>query len=172
MIISIRGRLGRRRNDRGWRTRTGRGCGGVKPDVEVQLPDLDVRVRDACFEFARRLVAGQFVEFAEYAVARTQTDYRLRGGEYPISDSLLAVFRAFVREQPALQINDGRFNQNLDYIRRRIRAEVVTAAYGVETSEQLLLESDEQLMRALEQIPKARQLRDQARLFPARSERQ
>ena len=140
--------------------------GGIKPDVEVKVAEPDVRVRDACFEFARLLVAGRISGLAEYAIERAQYDYRLRGNEYPITDPVLAAFRAFLRERLDLQIGEARFNRNLDYIRRRIRAEVITAAYGVETAEQFLLESDEQTMRALEEIPKARQLRDHARLFP------
>ncbi len=145
--------------------------GGIKPDVEVRHPEPDVRVRDACFEFARLLVAGQTPGFPDYTVKRTQYNYRLRGNEYPVADPVMAAFRAFVRERPDLQIGEARFNRNLDYVRRRIRAEVITAAYGVETAEQFLLESDEQTMRALEEIPKARQLRDHARLFPPGLER-
>jgi carboxyl-terminal processing protease len=143
--------------------------GGIRPDVEVRLSEPDVRLRDACFEFARLLVAGQIPALPEYVVRQTQYEYRLRGVEYPVSEPLLAAFRAFLRERPALQIGEARLNRGLEYIRRRIRAEIITAAYGVETAEQFLLEGDEQAARALDEIPKARQLRDQARLFPPAS---
>ncbi|MGH9838406.1 MAG: S41 family peptidase [Blastocatellia bacterium] len=145
--------------------------GGIKPDVEIKIPEPDVRVRDACFEFARLLVAGRIPGLPDYTVKRTQYNYRLRGNEYPVAEPVMNAFHTFLRERSDLQIGEARFNRNLDYARRRIRAEVITAAYGVETAEQFLLESDEQMMRALEEIPKARQLRDHARLFPARPER-
>ncbi|HZF41471.1 MAG TPA: hypothetical protein VE715_21820, partial [Blastocatellia bacterium] len=44
-------------------------------------------------------------------------------------------------------------------------AEVITAAYGVEVGERFLIESDDQALRAVEEIPKAQRITDQARLF-------
>src|SRR5262245_50988020 len=146
--------------------------GGIKPDIQIKLPDRDIRVRDACFEFARLLVAGSIPGFGEYVVKQTQYDYKMRGNEFAIDDRIVAMFRTFVRDHPELQLGEARLNRNLDYIRSRIRAELITAAYGIELAEQFLLDSDEQAMRAIEEIPKARQLRDQAKLFNFSSERQ
>ncbi|PYT05259.1 MAG: hypothetical protein DMF60_12560, partial [Acidobacteria bacterium] len=47
-----------------------------------------------------------------------------------------------------------------DFIKRQIRYEVVTAAYGVETAYQVLLETDLQMQRAITEIPKARTMAD------------
>ena len=56
-------------------------------------------------------------------------------------------------------------NSNLEYARRRIRAELITAAYGIEAADQFLLDSDLQATQALDAIPKAKQLTATARLF-------
>ncbi|MCI0523819.1 MAG: S41 family peptidase [Acidobacteria bacterium] len=146
--------------------------GGIAPDVVVSIPDPDIRLRDACFEFARLLVAGQVAGFGEYVVKRTEYGYRPRGGEYQLTDQVIAAFRAFLRDRRELQVTEAQVNQNLEYVRRRIRAEVITAAYGVEIAEQFLAESDVQTLRAIEEIPKAKHLTDQARLFPRPPERQ
>jgi carboxyl-terminal processing protease len=146
--------------------------GGIAPDVVVRIPDPDIRLRDACFEFARLLVAGQIAGFNDYVVKRTEYGYRPRGGEYQLADQVVAAFRAFLRDHRELQVNEAQVNQNIEYVRRRIRAEVITAAYGVEVAEQFLAESDVQTMRAIEEIPKAKHQTDQARLFPAPPERQ
>jgi hypothetical protein len=69
-----------------------------------------------------------------------------------------------------LQASEDRLNRNMEYARRRIRAEVITAAYGVEAGERFLIESDDQALRAVEEMPKAQRLTDQARLFPPRRE--
>jgi len=69
-----------------------------------------------------------------------------------------------------LQASEDQLNRNMEYARRRIRAEVITAAYGVEAGERFLIESDEQALRAVEEMPKAQRLTDQARLFPPRRE--
>lgn len=146
--------------------------GGIAPDVVVRIPDPDIRLRDACFEFARLLVAGQIAGFSDYVVKRTEYGYRPRGGEYQLTEQVVAAFRSFLRDHRELQVNEAQVNQNTEYARRRIRAEVITAAYGVEAAEQFLAESDAQTLRAIEEIPKAKHQTDQARLFPAPPERQ
>lgn len=132
--------------------------GGITPDVIVKIPEPDIRLRDACFEFARLLVASEVGGLTEYTVRRTVHSHELRGNEYQLTDQVIAAFRAFLLEHPELQVDEALLNQRIEYVRRRIRAEVITAAYGVEVAEQFLLESDEQAMRAIEEIPRAKQL--------------
>ncbi len=139
--------------------------GGITPDVTIRIPESDLRLRDACFEFARLLVAGRIPGLGEYAVKRTEYGYQLRGNEYQLNDQVVAAFRAFLRERRELQVNEDQLNRNIEYARRRIRAEVITAAYGVEVGERFLIESDNQALRAIEEIPKAQRMADQARLF-------
>jgi carboxyl-terminal processing protease len=142
-----------------------RSAGGITPDVVVKIPDSDIRLRDACFEFARLLVAGQVAGLGEYAVKRTEYGYQLRGAEYHLTDQVIAAFRSFIRERRELQAPEDLLNRNMEYARRRIRAEVITAAYGMEAGERFLIESDDQALRAVEEIPKAQRFTDQARLF-------
>jgi len=98
-------------------------------------------------------------------VKRTEYGYRLRGNEYHLTDQVIAAFRSFIRERRELQAPEDLLNRNMEYARRRIRAEVITAAYGVEAGERFLIESDDQALRAVEEIPKAQRFTDQARLF-------
>lgn len=147
-----------------------RNAGGITPDVAVKTPDQDVSLRDACFEFARLLVAGQIAGLGEFVVKRTEYGYQLRGNEYHLTDQVIAAFRSFIRERRELQASEDQLNRNMEYARRRIRAEVITAAYGVEAGERFLIESDDQALRAVEEMPKAQRLTDQARLFPPRRE--
>ncbi len=152
--------------------RQGKRGGGITPDVVVRAPESDIRLRDACFEFARLLVAGQFAGLGEYAVKRTEYGYQYRGGEYHLNDQVIAAFRAFIRERRELQVSEDQLNHNIDYARRRIRAEVITAAYGVEAGERFLIEIDDQALRAIEELPVAQRQTDQARLFSSSPERQ
>jgi carboxyl-terminal processing protease len=146
-----------------------RNAGGITPDVVVKIPDSDIRLRDACFEFARLLVAGQFAGLGDYAVKRMEYGYELRGNEYHLTDQVIAAFRSFIRERRELQVSEDQLNRNMEYARRRIRAEVITAAYGMEAGERFLIESDDQALRAVEELPKAQRLTDQARLFSPQS---
>jgi carboxyl-terminal processing protease len=143
-----------------------RGGGGITPDVIVAAAEEDWKIRDACFEFARQLVGGAITGLAEYKIAKTVYDYQPRGNEYPVSETLFGAFRQFLRERSALRAVEARLNEHLEYARRRLRAELITAAYGVEASEQFLMESDPQALRAVEELPKAKLLNERARLFP------
>ena len=122
-------------------------------------------MRDACFEFVRHLVAGAIPNLLEYEVSEVNHDYQLRGTEYPVNEALLNALRVFLREHPKLRAQESKLNETLDYVRRRLRAELITASYGVEAGEQFLMESDPQALRAIEELPKAKLLSERARLF-------
>ena len=148
------------------------GGGGIKPNTEVKIATENLHLRDACFEFARLLVAGVIPNFPEYKVKKTEQTSRFRSNEFPLTDAALSAFKEFLRQRPQLQIKETDVAKHLDYIRLRIRAEIITAAYGPEVAGQFLLESDNQTIRAISEIAKAKQLSDQARLFTPASARQ
>lgn len=148
------------------------GGGGIRPNTEVKISNENLPLRDACFEFARLLVAGVIPNFPEYKVKKTEPASRLRGNEFQLTDSAIAAFKEFLRQRPQLQIKESEVAKHLDYIRLRIRAEIITAAYGPEIAGQFLLESDGQTIRAISEIAKAKQLSDQARLFASESTKQ
>ncbi len=129
-------------------------------------------MRDACFEFARLLVAGVVPNFPEYKVKKLDSGARFRNGEVPLPDSVIAAFKDFLSQHPELHIKEADVAKHLDYIRLRIRAEIITAHHGPEIAGRFLLENDQQTARALAELPKAKQLSDQARLFSKDSSKQ
>ena len=148
------------------RTDSGRtvyGGGGIDPDVEVKVrfPQREAELQrvwfDAVFEFAHQLAAGQIQGCNEFKLDR-QTDHRhqLQPNEYQITDKVLAAFKTFLRDQKKFKLEDTRVDKEADFIKRQIRYEMVTAAFGVETAYQVLLETDLQMQRAIAEIPKAR----------------
>jgi carboxyl-terminal processing protease len=155
------------------RTDTGRNVysgGGIRPDIEVKPTEPSVlrnRIVEATFEFARQLTAGQIAGFAQFKVVKTVYKDKLGEDEYQINDKLLAVFRNFViNNEPGnerFRLTEPQFNEQTEYIRQRIREEVVTAAYGSEAGNQVLLQADEQVLRAVKELPHARELADNAR---------
>ncbi len=142
-----------------------RGGGGITPDVLVNLLEEDWQLRDACFEFIRQLVAGAVPGLPEYKLAKTTFDYQLRGTEFPVTEPLLNALRGFLRERPKFRALESKLSEQAEYVRRRLRAELITAAYGVEAGEQFLMESDRQALQAIEELPKAKLLSERARLF-------
>ncbi|MBS1787099.1 MAG: S41 family peptidase [Acidobacteria bacterium] len=148
------------------------GGGGIKPNTEIKAQVENIPLRDACFEFARLLVAGMIPNFPEYKVKKVEQINRLRGNEFQLTDSVITAFKEFLRQRPQFKFKESDLGKQLDYIRLRIRAEIITAAYGTEIAGEFLLESDSQTIRAISEIAKAKQLSDQARLFNSAPSRQ
>lgn len=141
--------------------------GGIKPDVEVKLSEftpVKAKLFNATFAFARELTAGLIPGQAQFKVTRTSFNHKLGVDEFIITDKVVAAFQTFIssKERENLKVTEAQFNENLDYIKRRIREEVVTAAYGTEVGNQVLLEGDEQVLRAVDELPNARQLAENA----------
>ena len=148
--------------------------GGITPDIVVKNAEENFAIRDACFEFARLLAGGAVPGLQEYKVIKNEFGYRLNGTEFQFNnngETVISSFRNYLREHSDLGVNEAMLNNQLEYARRRIRAELITAAYGIEAEDQFLLESDLQAIQALEAIPKAKQLTATARLFDFPPER-
>ena len=142
--------------------------GGITPDIVVKNVAENFAIRDACFEFARQLAGGAYPNLQEFKVVKNEFGYKLKGTEFQFNnngETVITSFRNYLREHSDLGVSEVMLNNHLEYARRRIRAELITAAYGIEAEDQFLLESDLQAIQALEAIPKAKQLTATARLF-------
>ncbi len=152
-------------------TDTGRSVysgGGIKPDIEVKSPEVNpirVRIFEGVFDFVRLLINGQIAGFAQFKIARTVYNHKLREDEFIVNDKLIAAFRAHISSNDRFKLTDAQFNENLTYIKQRIREEIVTSAYGSEVAQQVFLEGDVQTLRAIEELPKAKLLSENARAF-------
>lgn len=137
--------------------------GGIKPDVEVKLSEftpIKAKLFNATFAFARELTTGLIPGQSQFKISRTTFGHRLKDDEFLVNDKVVAAFQAFTADKPDFKVTDAQLNENLDYVKRRIREEVVTAAYGTEVGTQVLLEGDEQTMKAIGELPNAKQLAD------------
>jgi carboxyl-terminal processing protease len=150
--------------------RTVYGGGGIQPDVEVKvripLPELEIQQKwfDPTFYFARYLVAGMIEGFAQYKIGRpADHSHALGNNEFLIDDKVIAAFKTFIREHKELRADESRVDKDINTIKRQIRYEVVTAAYGIEKAYQVTLEVDNQYQRAIGETPKAREMADNVR---------
>jgi carboxyl-terminal processing protease len=152
-------------------TDTGRtvyGGGGIQPDVLVKFPPHEAELQrvwiEPAFQFTRALVAGQISGLAEFKIERPcDHKHRLAQGEYPVSDKVVAAFKNFLREHKELKTDESRVDKDADWLKRRIRYEVATAAYGEENARAALADGDVQLQRAVGELPKAKALTDDIR---------
>ncbi|MEN3333782.1 MAG: carboxyl-terminal processing protease [Blastocatellia bacterium] len=155
------------------KTDTGRtvyGGGGIDPDVveKVRITPKELEMQRAwfepVFEFVHQLAAGQISGFPEYKVEKpADHHHRLQPAEYQVSDKLMAAFKTFMTERKDLKVDVSRIDREGDFLKRWIRYELVTAAYGTETAFQVQLETDNQVQKAIAEIPKARMMAEDAR---------
>jgi carboxyl-terminal processing protease len=157
--------------------RTVYGGGGIDPDVEVKIrvPQHEFELQrlwfDPAFEFAHQLVAGQIPAFPDFKLDRQANHHhQLEPSEYQITDKVLAAFKTFLGEHKEFKLDPARVDKDADFVKRQIRYEAVTAAYGVETAYEVLLESDLQMQRAISELPKAKIMAEDSRRLRAARE--
>lgn len=146
-----------------WQTDAGRpvyGGGGIAPDIEVgaslQAADLERRWLEPVFEFARQAAAGQIAELPHLQVKHpAEHTHRLGADEFVVNDATLEVFRKFIKQHKELRADWTRISLDGEFIKRQIRFEIVTAAYGQDVASQVLLEGDGLLQRAINEFPRA-----------------
>lgn len=143
------------------------GGGGITPDIEVKPLDVSspvrVRIFEAAFQFTRELVAGQIPGLESYRVEKTLYGQFPRPTDFPVNERVLEAFRAHTRRDAESGLTNAQIDAELDYVRLRVREEIVTAAYGNEAAIRALLDSDPQLLRALEVFPDAKRLAEMVR---------
>jgi len=155
------------------RTAAGRvfyGGGGITPDVEVKSLEITsptrARIYESAFRFARELAAGRVAGLESMRVDEPDFEHTLRPTDYVVTDRVVEAFRNFVRRDAPTGLTLSQINADLDYVKLRIRDELVIHAYGGDAGARVLTESDPQLLRALDALPDAKQLAESVARTP------
>ena len=80
-----------------------------------------------------------------------------------ISDRVLEAFRNFVRTDTESQLTPAQLDADVDFMKLRLREEIVTAGFSNDAGLRVLLDSDPQVLRALEALPDAKRLAESVR---------
>lgn len=156
-------------------TDTGRavyGGGGIMPDEivkPIRFTPAEVRLVDSIFAFALELTSGRVSGFENYKVA-AGIDYGhdLQSTDYPITEPLMKEFKKFVAAKPIFKVTPEQLEKARPFVERQLRLELTTAAYGTTTASQVNNERDPQIARAVDAMPRARELAQAARRARAR----
>ncbi|MDT5270001.1 MAG: carboxyl-terminal processing protease [Acidobacteriota bacterium] len=139
------------------------GGGGITPDREVKPLDVGTPVRARIFEeafyFVRQLAGGQVPGLESYRVTtEPQFGKSARATDFPVNDKVLQAFRDFAKRDPESGLTLAHIDREAEYVRLRIREDLVNATYGGDAATRFLLEGDPQVLRALELFPEAKAL--------------
>jgi carboxyl-terminal processing protease len=146
-------------------TDTGRsvyGGGGISPDEVVKplgVTGAQARLVNPAFAFALELASGRVKGFEKYAVEGS-IDYNhdLQATDYPITDPVFKAFKAFVAAKPEFKVTTDQLDRDRPFAERQLRYEMATAAYGSTTALQVFNAEDPQIARAVDVMPRAREL--------------
>ena len=147
-------------------TDTGRpiyGGGGITPDEAIKARSLSapqVRLIDPIFAFARELVNGRVSGFNDYKVpGMPDFEHNVGASDFVVDDKVFKAFKEFVAAHAEdYKATDAQLDRQRDFIARQMRYDLTTAAYGSVKATQVLIFDDPQVTKAIESLPRARDL--------------
>jgi carboxyl-terminal processing protease len=152
-----------------YRTAAGRvfyGGGGITPDIEARpltATPARARIIEAAFYFTRALAAGKIPGLESYRVDKVDYAHSPKPTDFAINDRVLEALRGWIRKEQAQKLQPAQIDADLDFVKLRLRYEIVTAAFGADAGQRVLLESDPQALRAIGVLPDAKRLAESVR---------
>jgi carboxyl-terminal processing protease len=134
------------------------GGGGITPDIVVAAAKLtkfqELLFRDDVFFPAEQGVGGFTRAFLGAKPSITH--------DFEVDDKVMKDFRDFLTKHN-VRYTEPEMAENQDWIKRKIKQEIFMSAYGTQEGFKVLLEADPQVQKAVESIPQARALYQNAR---------
>ncbi|MGH9946553.1 MAG: S41 family peptidase [Pyrinomonadaceae bacterium] len=138
--------------------------GGITPDVSVKPNTISIeldreqrKLNVPVFAFAMDVAYGKVAGFDTFKVDKPITfGYDIDAKDFAVSEALYQAFKAYAVAK--YKYTPAQIDKHRKFIERGLRAELVTAAYGTTTSLQVFKDLDNQLSKAIELLPQAKQL--------------
>ena len=134
--------------------RTMFGGGGITPDVKIKA------FKTNHFEDSL-LVKYAFFNFAKHYLINRHVDKT-----FEVNDQVMQEFRKFLDSQK-IPYSEADLNEGSDYIKSSIKTELFISEFGQEEGLRVRAENDPQVIAALNQLPKAKELAENARKIVA-----
>jgi carboxyl-terminal processing protease len=137
------------------------GGDGIQPDEAVKIPTItksQAALIDPLFFFAREVAQGRVAAAENYRSQQPTFGKRILSGEMQISDALLASFNEFTLKNFGDDFTADDLRNDAAFIRLRLRYNLVTASYGTISADQVLIEDDPQVAKAVETLPRSAEL--------------
>src|SRR6202521_3155389 len=138
------------------------GGGGITPDIVVPAPKLN-RFQENLFRADIFYpLEGGIGGFTGFFMGSKPTITK----EFEVDDSVMKNFREYLAKHN-VRYTEPDMSENLDWVKRKIRQEVLVSNFGVQEGLKVQLEADPQVQKAVEAIPQARALYQNVRKIVA-----
>ena len=160
-------------NDKGRETRytdnerTVYGGGGITPDIVEHARTLNrfeslLSSKQVLFNYAQRLNAGEVPSAQNFKIPEETVaqDKKASGNkvnptsDFVITEEILNDFRQYLRDRN-IEFTEEDLTGNADYIKRQILQSVVTSHFGIQEGYKIGIEGDNQVQKALAEMPAA-----------------
>jgi len=131
--------------------RTVYGGGGITPDVKFETKATAVQ--------AGLIRNYAFLNFAANYLAQHGRNLKK---EFQPDDSTVAEFVAFLKKED-ISYDQADFDKHIDWIKGKIREELFINAFDVDQGRKAEIEADQMIKEAIDNLPKAKELEDNAR---------
>lgn len=136
------------------------GGGGITPDIKFSDPKLnhtqELLLRDYVFN------NDAFSNFSKYYLGIHKTIPK----DFQVTDDVISEFKHFL-PQDNLEVSDQDLKDNLDFIKNRIRSKLISSIYGSTEAAAIDNENDPLVQRALDELPRAKELLAKAKRYIA-----
>jgi carboxyl-terminal processing protease len=139
---------------------------GVEPDIKVSPLPFSLaryRINEAAFFFTRQLVSGKISGIESYRVEKQKFEGMLKPDDFQITDKIFEAFQEFIAKNKENALSVENVRAEVEYAKTRLREELATANYSSEAGQQVILEKDPQVLKAIEAMPEAMKLLQIAR---------
>ena len=134
------------------------GGGGITPDIVVDTPKLT--------KFQEDMYRGDVFFPGEQGVGSFTRVYLgtkpVITHNFEVDDKVMKQFRDYLAKRN-VHYTEAEFAENLDWTKRKIKQEVFMSNYGTAEGFKVLLEADPQVQKAVDAVPQARALYENAR---------
>src|SRR5437870_3481432 len=134
------------------------GGGGITPDIVVDAPKL-TKFQQLLFRgdvlFPAETGAGGFTRYFLGTKPTVAKDFE-------VDDNVMHMFREYLSKHN-VRYTETEIDENQDWIKRKIKQEVFMSVFNMQEGFKVLLEGDPQVQKAVEAIPQARALYQNAR---------
>lgn len=157
------------------KTDTGRdvfGGNGIAPDITVKPQTIsrdEARLLNPLFFFARELTNGRVLGFEGFKLGAVNFSHRMVPTDFPVNDALYQKFVEFAGTDPEWKNALAQAKSPRTFVTQQLRFNLAMAAFGTITATQVLIDTDPQVKTALESLPRARELAQNATRANART---
>ena len=97
--------------------------------------------------------------FENYKIQRAiEFDHDLETDDYPVTDPLFKELKKFAASKSIFKVTPDQLDKSRTFAERQLRYNVLSAAYGFRVATQVFNDADPQVARAVDAMPRAREL--------------